>query len=69
MNLEQKKARLENSLERASEILGDITQPTMRHYYKQFPEAKLSFEEHGNGRSTSIETEMVDSVLIVLCTG
>ncbi|GAB5488116.1 MAG: hypothetical protein Pars2KO_16860 [Parasphingorhabdus sp.] len=66
MNLEQKKARLEKSLERAAEMLGDITQPTMRHYYKQFPEAKSSFEEHGNGRSTSLEAEMVDSVLYCL---
>lgn len=66
MNLEQKKTRLENSLERAAERLGDITQPTMQHYYKQFPEAKSSFEEHGIGRSTSLETEMVDSVLYCL---
>ena len=63
---EQKKARLETSLERAAEMLGDITQPTMRHYYKQFPEAKSSLEGHGIGRSTSLETEMVDSVLYCL---
>lgn len=66
MDMEHKKALLDNSLERAAELLGDITGPTMAHYYKRFPEAKSSFEEHGLGRSTSLETEMVDSVLYCL---
>lgn len=66
MKIEDKKQRLENILERAAEILGDITQPTMLHYYQSFPEAKSSFDEHGTGRSTSLETEMVDSVLYCL---
>ncbi len=66
MDIEQKKVLLETSLERAAELLGDVTQPTMAHYYKQFPDARSSFDEHGLGRTTALETEMVDSVLYCL---
>jgi len=66
VDIETKKALLDTSLERAADLLGDITQPTMTHYYKRFPDARSSFEEHGLGRATSLETEMIDSVLYCL---
>ena len=66
MEIEKNRELLETILERAAEKLGDITAPAMAHYYDRFPEAKSSFAEHGLGRSTSLETEMVDSVLYCL---
>jgi len=47
MQKDQKSMLLENSLERAAERLGDITEPVMNRYYASHPEARASFNEHG----------------------
>jgi hypothetical protein len=66
MRLEEKKALLHVSLERAAELLGDITQPTMEHYYLRFPAARSAFEELWQGNRSQLEGEMVERALYCL---
>lgn len=66
MNLEEKMALLETSLERAADRLGDITDPVIKRYYMLHPEARASFHEHGLGNTVKLEAEMVESVVYCL---
>jgi|TARA_R100001244_G_scaffold20643_2_gene21447 hypothetical protein len=66
MQTERKNELLENSLERAAELLGDVTGPVMAQYYAHHPQAKISFEEHGLGNSVKLEAEMVESIIYCL---
>ncbi|MEP2101825.1 MAG: hypothetical protein ABJP02_09980 [Parasphingorhabdus sp.] len=58
--------RLETSLERAADELGDITDPVMKRYYELHPDARASFREHGLGNTVKLEAEMVESVVYCL---
>lgn len=66
MRTELKNELLESSLERAAEVLGDVTGPVMAEYYAKHPQARISFKEHGLGNSVKLEAEMVESVIYCL---
>jgi hypothetical protein len=59
-------ALLEQILERAAEVLGDITPATLELYYARYPLARQAFVEHGCGYTQRLELEMVDSALYCL---
>jgi hypothetical protein len=42
------KLLLESSLERAAEVLGDLTPHVFEAYYRRIPEARQRFEELGH---------------------
>ncbi|MBK8375000.1 hypothetical protein [Sphingorhabdus sp.] len=63
-----KQQLVERSLERAADILGDITAPLMARYYAAHPAAADSFAHHGLGRRDLLEAEMVGNVLYCLMT-
>jgi hypothetical protein len=54
---------LDASLERAAEVVGDITGPAMARFYEAYPEAMAAFEHHSLGRREALEAEMVDRAL------
>ncbi|MBQ0770729.1 hypothetical protein [Parasphingorhabdus sp.] len=66
MQNERKNELLESSLERAAELLGDVTGPVMAKYYASHPQAKIAFTEHGLGNSVKLEAEMVESIIYCL---
>jgi hypothetical protein len=66
MNVEEKKALLHSSLERAAEQLGDITPHVMAAYYARHPGARQRFEELHPGNPGRLEGEMVEQVLYCL---
>jgi hypothetical protein len=66
MRVEEKKALLEASLERAAEQTGDITRPVMERYYLRFPEARVAFETLWPGNRSQLEGEMVERALYCL---
>jgi len=51
------------SLERAAEILGDLTQPVLERFYNRFPEARAAFAHHGGERQARLEADMVETAL------
>ena len=59
-------ALLEQILESAAEMLGDITPATLELYYARYPLARQAFVEHGCGYTQRLELEMVDSALYCL---
>lgn len=61
--MDDKQALMESSLERAAEIVGDLTGPVMERYYAAFPQARQMFEEHGCGSRERLEISMVETVL------
>ena len=63
-----KQQLVERSLERAADILGDITAPLIAQYYAAHPAAAYSFAHHGLGRRDLLEAEMVGNVLYCLMT-
>jgi hypothetical protein len=54
---------LDTGLERAAEVLGDITAPVMTRFYATCPEARTAFEHHGPGNPEKLEAEMVQNAL------
>ena len=66
MSLERKKALLFSSLERAAEVLGDITPHTMALFYRRYPEALALFEELYPSARLSLEGEMVQQIFFCL---
>jgi hypothetical protein len=66
MDIEEKKALLNSSLERAAEQLGDITEKVYARYYERFPEAQQRFAELHPGGQHRLEGEMVEQVLYCL---
>jgi hypothetical protein len=54
---------LDASLERAAEVLGDITAPAMTRFYETYPEARAAFEHHAFGNRAKLEAEMVENAL------
>lgn len=66
MDLEEKKALLNASLERAAEQLGDITPHVYARYYERCPDARASFEELHPGNRRQLEGQMVEQALYCL---
>lgn len=66
VEIEEKKALLLASLERAAEELGDITPHVMAAYYARHPEARERFEELHSGNPDRLEGQMVEQVLYCL---
>ena len=60
---DEKRALVETSLERASEIVGDITGPVMERFYARCPEAREAFVRLGAGDHLHIEARMVENCL------
>jgi hypothetical protein len=59
----EKLALLERGLMRAAEMIGDITPVVMARYYARYPDAAVSFDHHGIGRTAALEAGMVDNCL------
>jgi len=66
MLIEEKKALLDVSLERAAELLGDVTGAAMARYYAAFPDARHAFETLWPGNRAQLEGEMVERALYCL---
>lgn len=58
-----KLALLERGLERAADVVGDITGPVMQRFYSSHPEALEAFERHGLGDRDPLEARMVENCL------
>lgn len=58
-----KQALLDKGLERAAEVLGDVTEPVVELFYARFPEAREAFERLALGARHKLEGEMVEQVL------
>lgn len=59
----RRQALIEAGLERAAEIVGDVTGPVIAAYYRRFPEARASFEHHDPRTPHRLEAEMVENAL------
>ena len=57
---------VEAGLERAAEILGDVTAPVMAEFYRRFPAARASFAHHSPLNPAKLEAEMVGNALYYL---
>lgn len=53
-------------LERASDLLGDITPHVMQRYYAAMPQAKERFAFHNPERPSKLEGEMIEQALYCL---
>ncbi len=62
----EKKALLDASLERAAELLGDITPQVMAAYYARQPGGLESFEFHSLGDLNQLEGQMIEQVIYCL---
>ncbi len=60
---EEKLGVLERGLERAADVVGDITGPVMARFYASHPEALEAFERHGLGDRDLLEARMVENCL------
>jgi hypothetical protein len=54
---------LDTSLERAADVIGDITAPVLARFYEAHPEARAAFEHHRPGSFEKLEAEMVQNAL------
>ncbi|MDP3905913.1 hypothetical protein [Novosphingobium sp.] len=68
MNESAKLELIMQSLERASERLGDITHLVFKKYYEKFPDARRDFNELSNGNVDALEGEMVERVIYTIMT-
>ncbi|MEA3264552.1 MAG: hypothetical protein U9R07_13825 [Pseudomonadota bacterium] len=59
---------IEARLERAAEVMGDLTAPVMAEYYRRFPEARASFFHHAPHGPDRLEAEMVGNTLYYVMT-
>lgn len=62
------RATLETTLERAAEVLGDVTPAVMALFYQRWPDAMATFEALWPGRREVLEGEMVERTLYCLMT-
>lgn len=63
---QENQALLDASLERAAEVLGDITPHVFARYYADFPEARERFDELSLHSSASLEGQMIEQSLYCL---
>lgn len=68
MTNSQGQAAIEARLERAAEVLGDLTRPVITEYYRRFPEARGSFAHHAPLGPERLEAEMVGNTLYYVMT-
>ena len=61
-------AAIEARLERAAEVLGDLTAPVMAEFYRRFPDARASFAHHSPHNPARLEAEMVGNTLYYVMT-
>jgi hypothetical protein len=61
-------ALLDAILTRAADQLGDLTEPVMQRFYRDFGDAKALFEHHGLGKRERLEAEMVETALYSVMT-
>lgn len=61
--MQDKLLLLDGSLERAAEVLGDITPRVMARFYETYPQARDAFEYHSAGKREKLEALMVDNSL------
>lgn len=59
---------VEAGLERAAEVLGDVTAPVMAEFYRRYPDARASFLHHSPHNPASLEAEMVGNALYYVMT-
>ena len=60
-------ALVRGALERLAEERGDITAEALERYYARHPDARQSFEQHGEGDVAGLEARMVsESVFLLL---
>lgn len=59
-------ALMEAALERAAELIGDITQPVMDRLYRRCPEARAAFVRLGLDRPDELAGQMVETSLYCL---
>lgn len=63
MTRDEKRELAERSIERAAEVVGDITQPTLDRFYARFPEAKAAFLRLAGNDCDRVEARMVENCL------
>lgn len=68
MDNKQSQAAIEARLERAAEVLGDLTVPVMAEYYRRYPDARASFVHHAPHGPERLEAEMVGNTLYYVMT-
>ncbi len=68
MTNQQGQAAIEARLERAAELLGDLTGPVIAEYYRRFPAARASFVHHSPHGPERLEAEMVGNTLYYVMT-
>mgnify|MGYP000090069482 CR=1 FL=1 len=51
----QRQQIIEAGLERAAEVLGDVTEPVMAEFYRRYPDARASFQHHSPHNPASLE--------------
>ena len=61
-------AAIEARLERAAEVLGDLTAPVMAEFYCRYPDARASFAHHSPHNPARLEAEMVGNTLYYVMT-
>ena len=64
----QRQQIIEVGLERAAEVLGDVTEPGMVEFYRRYPDARASFQHHSPHNPASLEAEMVGNALYYVMT-
>lgn len=60
---EEKRELADRTLERAAEIVGDITQPTLDRFFARFPEAEAAFVRLADVDADQVEGRMVENCL------
>ena len=65
-SVEARVALMEAALERAADVVGDLTDPAMIRLYDRYPLAREAFERLGLGDRHSLEGQMVETTLFSL---
>ena len=68
MKLEAAKCALDASLQRAADLLGDITPHVFARHYKSHPESMVEFVQDFPAGRQALEGQMVEQVLYCLMT-
>ncbi|MFC3173394.1 hypothetical protein ACFOD9_03925 [Novosphingobium bradum] len=66
LSLAEREALMEAALERAAEVIGDLTGPVMERFYARFPEGREAFDRLGLGAVGALEGQMVEQSLFCL---
>ena len=64
----QRQQIIEAGLERAAEVLGDVTVQVMAEFSRRYPDARASFQHHSPHNPASLEAEMVGNALYYVMT-